>query len=62
MKFILEKRGEDRNKMKNLPKWNGNDLLSHALRQSTIGDEALNFRVRNGFKCYLFSIIATPFK
>jgi hypothetical protein len=26
----------------------GNDLLSHTLRQSTIGAERLDFRVRNG--------------
>ena len=31
----------------------GNVLLSHALRQSTIGAGALNVRVRNGIVCYL---------
>ena len=31
----------------------GNVLLSHALRQSTIGAGALNVRVRNGIVCNL---------
>ena len=34
----------------------GNVLLSHALRQSTIGAGALNVRVRNGVVCYLSAI------
>ncbi len=34
----------------------GNVLLSHALRQSTIGAGALNVRVRNGFVCNLSAI------
>ena len=35
----------------------GNVLLSHILRQSTIGAEGLNFRVRNGIGCGPFAII-----
>ena len=35
----------------------GNDLLSHTLRQSTIGAEELDFRVRNGIGYDLFAII-----
>lgn len=34
----------------------GNDLLSRVLRQSTIGAEAFNGRVRNGFGCFHFAI------
>ena len=35
----------------------GNDLLFRALRQSTIGAEGLDFRVRNGIGYYTFAII-----
>ena len=35
----------------------GNVLLSHILRQSTIGAEGLNFRVRDGIGCGPFAII-----
>ena len=35
----------------------GNDLLFHILRQSTIGAEGLNFRVRDGIGCGPFAII-----
>ena len=35
----------------------GNVLLSHILRQSTIGAEGLYFRVRNGIGCCPFAII-----
>ena len=35
----------------------GNDLLFHALRQSTIGAERLDFRVRNGIGYNTFAII-----
>ncbi len=35
----------------------GNDLLSHILRQSTIGAERLDFRVRNGIGYNTFAII-----
>ncbi len=35
----------------------GNVLLSHVLRQSTIGAEGLDFRVRNGIGYYPFAII-----
>ena len=35
----------------------GNDLLSHVLRQSTIGAEGLDFRVRDGIGYYPFAII-----
>ena len=34
----------------------GNVLLSHALRQSTIGAGALNIRVRNGIACDLSAV------
>ena len=34
----------------------GNDLLSHALRRSTIGAEGLYGRVRNGIGCYSLAI------
>ena len=39
--------------------WNepGNVLLFHVLRQSTIGAERLDFRVRNGIGYYPFAII-----
>ena len=36
----------------------GSDLLSHMKVCSIIGDEELNFRVRNGFECTLFSLAA----
>ena len=36
----------------------GSDLLSHMNLCSIIGDEELNFRVRNGFECTLFSLAA----
>ena len=36
----------------------GNVLLSHVLRQSTIGAEGLDFRVRNGIGYGPFAIIA----
>ena len=35
----------------------GNDLLFHVLRQSTIGAEGLDYRVRNGIGYYTFAII-----
>ena len=35
----------------------GNVLLSHVLRQSTIGAEGLDYRVRNGIGYYTFAII-----
>ena len=35
----------------------GNVLLFHVLRQSTIGAEGLDFRVRNGIGYYTFAII-----
>ena len=35
----------------------GNVLLFHVLRQSTIGAERLDFRVRNGIGYYTFAII-----
>ena len=35
----------------------GNDLLFHILRQSTIGAEGLDYRVRNGIGYYTFAII-----
>ena len=35
----------------------GNDLLSHVLRQSTIGAKELDFRVRYGIGYDLYAII-----
>jgi hypothetical protein len=35
----------------------GNDLLSHTLVYSTIGEEGLDFRVRNGIGYFPFSIV-----
>ena len=35
----------------------GNVLLFHVLRQSTIGAEGLDYRVRNGIGYYTFAII-----
>ena len=35
----------------------GNDLLFHVLRQSTIGAEGLDFRVRNGIGYNTYAII-----
>ena len=40
----------------------GSDLLSHALRHSTIGAEGLNGRVRNGIGCVPLAITTRPFK
>ena len=40
----------------------GSDLLSHALRRSTIGAEGLNGRVRNGIGCFPLAITTRPFK
>ena len=40
----------------------GSDLLSHALRHSTIGAEGLNGRVRNGIGCIPLAITTRPFK
>ena len=39
----------------------GNDLLFHALRQSTIGAERLDCRVRDGIGYNTFAIIASKF-
>ena len=36
----------------------GSDLLSHMTICSIIGDEELNFRVRDGVECTLFSLAA----
>ena len=36
----------------------GSDLLSHMTLCSIIGDEELNFRVRHGIGCTLFSMAA----
>ncbi len=33
-------------------RWPGSDLLSHALRRSTIGAEGLHGRVRDGIGCF----------
>ena len=38
----------------------GNDLLSHALRRSTIGAEEFNGRVRDGIGFRLLAIITEP--
>ena len=38
----------------------GNDLLFRVLRQSTIGAERLDFRVRNGIGYDPFAIITRP--
>ena len=40
----------------------GNDLLSHALRRSTIGAEEFNGRVRDGIGFRLLAIITEPAK
>ena len=40
----------------------GSDLLSHALRRSTIGAEDFYFRVRNGFGYGIFAITTRLFK
>ena len=40
----------------------GSDLLSHALRHSTIGAEGLNGRVRNGVGCIPLAITTRPVK
>ena len=40
----------------------GNDLLSHALRRSTISAAALNCRVRDGVGCFARAMITTPKK
>ncbi len=38
----------------------GNDLLSHALRRSTIGATVLNCRVRDGTGCFTCAMITKP--
>ena len=40
----------------------GDDLLSHALRRSTIGATALNGRVRDGIGCFSGAITTKPRK
>ncbi len=40
----------------------GGDLLSHALRRSTIGAKALNFRVRDGTGCFALAMTTKPRK
>jgi hypothetical protein len=40
----------------------GGDLLSHALRRSTIGAVALNGRVRNGAGCFAHAMTTKPRK
>lgn len=40
----------------------GGDLLSHVLRRSTIGAEALNGRVRNGAGCFALAMTTKPRK
>ena len=38
----------------------GGDLLSHALRRSTIGATALNGRVRDGIGCFAGALTTKP--
>ena len=38
----------------------GGDLLSHALRRSTIGAKALNGRVRDGTGCFALAMTTKP--
>jgi hypothetical protein len=38
----------------------GNDLLSHALRRSTIGAKGFNDRVRNGIEFRPFAMVTRP--
>lgn len=40
----------------------GDDLLSHALRRSTIGATVLNCRVRDGTGCFTCAMITKPKK
>ena len=40
----------------------GDDLLSHALRRSTIGAKDLHGRVRDGIGCYTLAIATRSFK
>ena len=40
----------------------GDDLLSHALRRSTIGATVLNCRVRDGTGCFTCAMITKPSK
>ena len=40
----------------------GGDLLSHALRRSTIGAKALNGRVRDGTGCFALAMTTKPRK
>ena len=40
----------------------GDDLLSHALRRSTIGATVLNGRVRDGIGCFTRAMITKPGK
>ena len=45
----------------NVKKKPGNDLLSHGLSRSTIGDEAFHCRVRDGNVCCRFSMVTRKF-
>ena len=38
----------------------GGDLLSRALRRSTIGAEVFHVRVRDGIGCFILAITASP--
>ena len=42
--------------------WPGGDLLSHALRRSTIGAEGFHGRVRDGIGCGPLAITTRPKK
>ena len=42
--------------------WPGDDLLSHALRRSTIGAEGFHGRVRDGIGCFPLAIATRPSK
>ncbi len=42
--------------------WSGGDLLSHALRRSTIGATGLNGRVRDGIGCFPRAVTTRPGK
>jgi hypothetical protein len=45
---------------RNVLRWTGDDLLSQALRHSTIGAAALNGRVRNGIGFYHCARATSP--
>src|SRR6056297_171675 len=58
---IRLRRHRKRDTLKDFTRFGG-DLLSHALRRSTIGAKALNGRVRDGTGCFALAMTTKPRK